>query len=200
MSEVITLKATKREETGKGANRRLRAKNLVPGVFYSKGENIAVALESLPLEKAFAQVSTSQLLNLDIEGETRPVIIREFRRHPYKTMLEHVDFYGVDMDKPVRVRVRVNTVGESEAVKMGAKLLQFRDAIDIECLPANIPADINIDVNDLKLNENLIISEVPMPEGVKAVYDDNFAVVGVTLKNASDDEEEEGAEEEAAAE
>lgn len=195
MSEALTLKATKREETGKGANRRLRLTKQIPGVFYNKEENIALALDSIAVEKVFQQAGTSQLVHLQIDGEeARPVIIREFRRHPFKSLLEHVDFYGVDMNKPVRVRVRVVPVGSSQAVKMGAKLVQYRDFIDVECLPGNIPNSIELDIATLKVNENLGVAELPVPEGVKPLFDENFAIMGIIQKSGADSGEDEGEE------
>lgn len=193
MSNAITLKVSKREERGKGENRRLRAKGIVPGVFYDKGENIAVKATHLPLEKAYAQVGTSQLLNLDIEGDTRPVIIKELIKHPYKNRIDHVDFYGVDMAKTVRVQVPVVTVGKPKGIDMGGVLTVFRDHLEIECLPADIPESIVVDVAALDVNENIAVDELATPEGVTVLFDEHFAVVGLVAKTTG---EEEGAEEE----
>ena len=197
MSNAITLKVEKRDERGKGENRRLRSNGFVPGIFYDKGDNIAVKCLHLPLEKAYAQVGTSQLLNLDIAGDTRPVIIKELVKHPYKNRIDHVDFYGVDMSKTVHVQVPVVTTGKPKGIDLGGLLTIFRDHLDIECLPSDIPESIVIDVANLDVGENIAIDELSLPEGVTVHFDEHFAVVGVIAKTEGSDDDEEGEEEEA---
>ncbi|WP_461211070.1 50S ribosomal protein L25 [Desulfocurvus sp. DL9XJH121] len=193
MSETITLKVAKREERGKGENHRLRAAGFVPGIFYDKSENIAVKSAHLPLEKAYAKVGTSQLLTLDIDGDARPVIIKELVKHPYKNRIDHVDFYGVDMAKTVRVQVPVETTGKPKGLDFGGVLTIFRDHLEVECLPADIPSSLTIDVSGLDLNENVAVDEVPTPDGVTVLFDEHFAVVGLVAKAEEAGEGEEGA-------
>lgn len=190
MSNAITLKVEKREEFGKGENRRLRAAGFVPGVFYDKNENVAVKCAHLPLEKAYAQVSTSQLLTLEIEGKARPVIIKELLMHPYKNRIDHVDFYGVDMTQTVHVQVPVVTTGTAKGIITGGVLTIFRDHLDVECLPADIPESIEVDVTELDAGENIAIDELTLPKGVTVHFDEHFAVVGVVVPTETEEEEE----------
>lgn len=200
MSDQITLKVAKRDERGKGPNRQLRAAGMVPGVYYSKEANIAVKMPLLPLEKAFRQVGTSHLMTLEIEGEKPvPVIIKELIRHPYKNRIDHVDFYGVDMKKSVRIQVQIETTGKPVGLDQGGILTIFRDTLDIECMPSDIPEGIVLDVTELNVNDHINIEDIEMPKGVTALFDENFAVVGVVAK-AAEDEGEEGEEAEEAAE
>ncbi|BBD07448.1 50S ribosomal protein L25 [Desulfovibrio ferrophilus] len=193
MSEQVTLKVAKRDEKGKGPNRQLRAEGIVPGVFYSKESNIPVKMALLPLEKAFRKVGTSHLMTLEIEGEEPvPVIIKEMIRHPYKNRIDHVDFYGVNMKKTVRIQVKIVTTGKPEGIDKGGVLTIFRDSIEIECLPSDIPQEISLDVTALDVNDHINIEDIEMPKGATAIFDENFAVVGVAAKaeEASEDGEE----------
>lgn len=195
MSEQITLKVAKRDEKGKGPNRQLRMKGIVPGVFYSKESNIPVKMPLLPLEKVFRQVGTSHLVNLEIEGEKpQPVIIKQLVRHPWKNRIDHVDFYGVDMKKAVRISVNIETTGKPVGIEKGGLLTIYRDTIEIECLPSDIPEKITLDVSGLEVGDHINIQDIAMPKGVTALFDENFAVAGVDAKveEAAEGEEGEG--------
>ncbi len=195
MSDQITLNVQKREATGKGAMRKLREAGLVPGVYYAKDQNVMIQVEPLPLNKAYAKAGNSQLVYLQIEGgETHPALIKELIRHPYKTQITHVDFFGVNLKKAVRVRVPVETTGKAKGEVLGGKLTVYRDGIDVECLPTDIPDKIVLDVSGLALGDNIHIQDIPMPEGVQALFDENFAVLGlVAPSSAEEGEGEEGA-------
>ena len=195
MAELQTLAATKRTETGKGPNRRLRAKGSIPAVFYNgKGENLALKVPDMPFRKAYAKCGTTQVFNLEIEGhETIPSLIWKTVNHPFKNQVLHVDFFGVDLKKKLRVTVPVEFTGEPVGVKLGGgQLATYRDHLEVLALPLNIPESIVIDVTDLEMNHNLMIADVTPPEGVEMIFDDNFAVVGVT---AISEAEEAGGEE-----
>lgn len=194
MSEQVTLKAAVREETGKGSCRTLRIEKMVPGVFYAKNENILIKAPLMSLEKVYAAVRTSQLLSLEIEGKgTFTALIKELVRHPFKNEITHFDIMGVDMEKTVRVSVPMVTVGRAPSMAMGSRLEVYRSIATIECLPGNIPASIEIDITNFKDNDTLQIEDVVVPEGVKKIYDDNFAVLRLVAKGAAvaEDEEEE---------
>lgn len=188
MTDQITITVQKREATGKGPMRELHRKGIVPGVYYAKGENIMIQVEPLPLNKAYAKAGNSQLVYLKIEGEeTRPALIKELVRHPFKTEITHVDFFGVDLKKSVRVRVPVETVGKPKGVIMGGKLTVYRDGLDIECLPTSIPDKITLDVSGLDVGDSIHIASIEMPAGVQALYDENFAVVGLVAPSTEED-------------
>ncbi len=197
MKEQLSLAVKPRSGRGKGACRRLRVESLVPGIFYdSKGTNIPVLVDELPLTKLRQKAGSSHVFDLIIESEsgaeTRPSLIWNVQRHPFKPRITHVDFYGVDLDKVIRVSVPVVVTGKAKGVVLGGKLEIFRDMIEIECLPMAIPDKVVVDVTALDTNENVSVADVVMPAGGRAVYDDNFAVVGVVYE--TEEEEKPGAE------
>jgi large subunit ribosomal protein L25 len=189
MKERISLAVSLRQAKGKGQNRRLRTKDLVPGIYYdATGGNIMIQAEDLPLSRAFHKVGSSHVLDLVIDmggaTETKPALIRQIQRHPLRSKITHVDFYGVDLTKETRVHVPVVITGKAKGLVMGGLLEVFRDSIEVACLPLDIPENVTIDVSDLDIGDNISIEELVMPQGVRAVFEDHFAVVGVVAPEA----------------
>jgi large subunit ribosomal protein L25 len=189
MKEKVSLAVSLRQGTGKGSNRRLRTGPLVPGVYYdAKGENIIVQTEDLPLARAYHKVGSSHILDLVIDmgdkTETKPALIRNIQRHPLKSKITHVDFYGVDLTKEIRVQVPVVITGKAKGLVMGGLVEVFRDSVEVSCLPLEIPDNISIDVTELGIGDNIAVDELVMPQGVRAVFEDHYAVVGVVAPEA----------------
>jgi len=200
MKEQLSLTVKTRSAFGKGANRKLRAKELVPGIYYdAKGANIPVMVNEMPLLKLIKTAGSSHVFDLNIESESgqekKPSLIWKLQRHPYKSRLTHVDFYGVDMDKQIKVHIPVEIKGKAKGVVLGGRLEIYAEQVEIQCLPAAIPDKVVVDVTELGLNNLVHIADVAFPEGVKAVYENNYAVVGVVVlsEEAESTDEEEGA-------
>lgn len=182
-----TLSVQKREGSGKGASGRLRTQDLIPGVFYTaKGDNISVQAPALPLEKIFSEVGRTSVFNLEIDDNGQksmhPVIIWDVQYHPYKKEFSHIDYYGVDLDKTVTVDVPVEFVGVSRGVKLGGQLETYREIVRLCSKPLDMPKKIVVDVTPMDINTTICVGDLPLPENVKAVYDQNFAIVSVISK------------------
>ena len=190
MSDLKVLTVQKRAGLGKGANRRTRQEELVPGVFYtSKGENVAVQMPVRAFGKVFAQVGRTTVFNLDIEGEgTHPVLIWQNQRDPVKSTFTHIDFYGVDLDKAVKITVPVEYVGVARGTKVGGKLETFREQIQLMAKPLDMPAKVTIDISGMDVGSVIQIADVQLPEGVHAAYDTNYTLVSVMIPSAEDDD------------
>lgn len=196
MKEQLSLTVQERAEKGKGPNRRLRQEKMVPGIFYDdKGVNIPVVVADLPFRKLYQKVGTSHVFDLVIEkdgkAETHPSLIWVVQPHPWKNQVDHVDFYGIDPNKPIHVNVKIEYVGKAKGVSVGGKLEIYRETLEVVCLPAAIPDKIVIDVTDLGINQHFDVKGLALPEGVKAVFEQNFALVGV-INPAAEAEEEAG--------
>ncbi len=188
MSDLKVLSVQKRAGLGKGANRRSRQEELVPGVFYtSKGENIAVQASARALAKLFSQVGRTTVFNLEIEGEgTHPVLIWATQRDPIKSTFTHIDFYGVDLDKPVKITVPVSFTGVARGTKVGGKLEVYREQMQLVAKPLDMPAKVTIDISDMDMGKTIQVADVVLPEGVKAAYDNNYALISVLMPGGSD--------------
>ena len=184
MSELKTLSVQKRSAFGKGANRRLRVKALVPGVFYaSDGTNVPVQMPALPLSKIYEQVGRTNVFNLEIDDNgvktVHPVFVWDAQYHPVKGVFTHVDFFGVDLNKEIKVDVPLEFVGTSKGVKLGGTLETYRERVTLQARPQDMPRKLAVNVTDMGLNSSIRASELALPEGVKVVFKNDFTVVAV---------------------
>jgi large subunit ribosomal protein L25 len=201
MSQQMSLEVKPRTGTGKGFNRRLRVQGLVPGIYYdTKGQNIPVQVSRIPLEKVYARVKSSMVFELEIKDggttEKKPVLIKDVHYHPVKSRIDHIDFYGVDLTHELKIQVPVEVVGKPKGLIDGGVLNLYRDTIEVSCLPTAIPESIVIDVSELVINQNVNIKDVAMPEGVKAIFEENFAVAGVSAPSGAEEKAGEAGSEE----
>ncbi len=196
MSELKTLPVQKRTAFGKGVNRRLRTKNLVPGVYYTAdGTNIPVQITELQLAKIYEQVGRTNVFQLEIEDETglrtlHPVFVWDVQYAPIKKTFTHIDFLGVDLDKEIKVKVQVEYTGTPKGVKMGGTLETYRSEVILSARPEAMPRKVLLDVTGLEIGQSLHVSTIPLPEGVRAVYKSDFTMASVFMEGAESSTEE----------
>lgn len=193
-----TLSVQKRNTQGKGASRHLRSQAQVPGVFYTAaGDNIMVQAPALPLEKIYESVGHTTVFNLEIDSDTgkeiHPVLIWQVQRHPYKKQFLHIDYYGVDLHKEVKVDVPLEFTGTPKGVKLGGLLETYRENIRLASKPLDMPQKIVVDVSGLNIGDTINVEDVKLPENVHAVYDHNYAIAAVLAKTQDAAEDEEAA-------
>jgi large subunit ribosomal protein L25 len=180
------MKIETRTSTGKGISRRLRAAGRIPGIVYGRGvEPVAVSLEPKALNAAIAgEGGLNNLITLEGGGDLDKVvvIVAEIQRDVLKRTPEHVDLHRVNMNEKVRIIVPVSLVGTAAGVKEGGMLDFAHHTLHIECLPAQIPEHIEINIADLKIGHAIHVNEISFPEGVKCVDNPKTPVVGVLGK------------------
>lgn len=197
MADLKVLAAQKRDTSGKGFNRRLRQEGVIPGVFYTgQGENISVQMPAANLNKIFSEVGRTTVFNLEIadggKKALHPVLIWDVQRHPVKNRITHVDFYGVDLDKPVKITVPIEFTGVARGTKVGGVLETYREQVQLVAKPLDMPAKIVLDVTPLDLGKTIQVADLALPEGVKAAYDVNYAIVSVLMPGSGAAEGAEG--------
>ena len=197
MADLKVLNAQKRDTSGKGFNRRLRQEGVIPGVFYTgQGGNISVQMPAAPLNKLFGEVGRTTVFNLEIAegGKTslHPVLIWDVQRHPVKNRITHVDFYGVDLDKPVKITVPIEFTGVARGTKVGGVLETYREQVQLVAKPLHMPAKIVLDITSLDHGKNIQVADLELPEAVKAAYDVNYAIVSVLMPGSGAAEGAEG--------
>ena len=196
--DKIVLKATKRSVTGKQV-KALRRAGQLPAVIYGRHvEPISISLEAHTAGLVFAKLTSSTLVTLDVEGEEYAALVREKQRDFIKGNLTHIDFLALDLTEMIRTKVRLTFTGVSSAVKdYSAVLVHRMDAFEVECLPANLPERINVDISSIKeIGNNIRISDIPLPENVTVLDDADDIVIIATLakEEAADDAAVAGAE------
>lgn len=170
MSLDFTLTAELRDERGKNANRRLRSMGRVPAVIYGGGEEpVAIAFERDSLMHHLEhEAFYSHILTIDVGGTPQKAILRELQRHPYKPSILHVDLLRVREDTAINVHVPLHFINEDvcHGVKLeGGVISHNLSEIEISCLPKDLPEFIEVDVQELKLNEALHLSDIKIPPG-----------------------------------
>ncbi|NLC52819.1 MAG: 50S ribosomal protein L25 [Firmicutes bacterium] len=197
----LVLTATIREGTGKGAAHRLRREGLLPAVLY--GENQAnLSLNVREAQKYFNTKGINQLITLQVKkGKTKkeevPVLVKEIQYDPVKGTPLHVDFYQVSMKQKVVVKVPVALVGEDQRVNDGSIIDTVLYEVEVSCLPADIPAKIEVDISGLTMNNSVTVGELEPPAGVEFVTAASEPIVLAHAPRAeAAPEEEEAAEEE----
>jgi large subunit ribosomal protein L25 len=122
-------------------------------------------------------------VTIDVEGQEYAALVREKQRNFIKGNLTHVDFLALDLTEMIRTKVRLTFTGVSSAVKdFSAVLVHRMEALEVECLPINLPERINVDISSLKeIGNNIRVSEIPLPENVTMLDDGDDIVIIATL-------------------
>lgn len=184
---TVSLDAKTRTDTGKGAARKLRAKGLMPAVVYSFGsEATPIAIEPDAIEMAFQKTQDrNTLVELAFaDGAKRTCLVRDVQRHPVTRRLEHIDFYQLESDRPVTVKVDVNPVGTAVGTKIGGRLRVIKRHLQVRCKPADIPRAIDIDVTEMVVGDLRKISDITPPKGCELVADADANVLAIIGKSA----------------
>lgn len=181
--DIARLKAEPREAHGTRAARRLRRAGKLPGIIYGHGEKpeaVAVPIQDLGnLVEHGAHV-----VELQIEGGNRPVLIKDVQFDHIGIDPVHVDFTRVDMNEHVKVRVPLEFRGTPVGVNEGGLLDHDMVDMEVECLVLEIPASIRVNVANLKLGQSLHVKDVELPSNVKAVTSPDAIVCSVRVKAA----------------
>jgi large subunit ribosomal protein L25 len=172
-----------RSKTGKGISRQLRGADKVPGVVYGKGmDPMAVSINYRDLQAAMAgEGGRNNLITLVGGGslDQSMAIIADLQRDAIKGTYKHVDLHRINMNEKLRIIVPVVLKGTAIGVKEGGLLDFAHHELHVECLPANIPDHIEIDVANLAIAHSIHVNEIPLPEGVKVLDNPKTPVVSI---------------------
>jgi large subunit ribosomal protein L25 len=189
MHMKIEVNAFPRAQQGSGASRRLRLTGRVPGIVYGAdkaAQNVEVEHKAL-LRNLGLEAFHASILEMNLNGEKFQALLRDYQMHPWKKQVVHVDFQRVDKTRKIHMRVPLHFQNAEIApgVKTGGGVAQHTlNAIDIQCLPDDLPAYIEVDLKDLELNHSLHINELVMPKGVEPIAKlrkENPSVVSIHL-------------------
>lgn len=192
MSEQYVLGVSSRKETGKGPNCRSHQNGVVPGVFYdTKGLNIPVSLPERELQKLCDHVGKTKVFTLEIDDNGQKTkhetMLWKLERHPFLKRFQHVDFFGIDPNKEVKVKIPLEFVGTSKGVKLGGKLEVYRRHIMVAAKPHDLPAKLTIDISNMDVADVLHANDMPLPPNARRVDTGNFALVTVLRTRGTED-------------
>jgi large subunit ribosomal protein L25 len=186
-----TLEAQSRDSFGKNEARRTRRQGLVPGVLYGGDGSQATPISVEPralLRILHSESGANTLISLKLPGggDTR-VLVKEYQLDPITHQLLHADFYRVAMDRAIQVTIPVVVKGEPKGVKQQGGILEFiRREIEIECLPADIPEHVEIDVSELMLHQGVRVRDLPGSPKWKPLSEPEMMIVHVIMPKAEE--------------
>lgn len=176
--EAIILQSQKRDKSG----RATRSEGFVPAVIYGKGkENASLAVSQSDFERVFRVAGTSTIIDIDVDGNKKKALIQDISWHPVTSKVMHVDFYEVSMKEKITTSVPLKFVGESTAViDKNGSLMTNKDQIEIECLPADLPHEIEIDISSLDdFDKSIYVSDIVLSDKIEIKDDPEEMIVTV---------------------
>jgi large subunit ribosomal protein L25 len=211
MSEQLAIAAAIRSDLGKGASRRLRRSvDHVPAIIYGAGKDPApLTIIRKDLEKALEnEAFYSQVIDVSVDGDIQPAILKDLQRHPARNSVMHADFLRIDAKVAIKVSVPLHFVNEEQChgVKVEGGIIEHMlTELEVLCLPGLIPEYIEVDMLEVTTADILHISDLTLPEGVVSTAlelgeDHDMAVTTVSAKRGAIEEDEDTAAPEAPAE
>jgi len=184
--DKIELTVTNREILGKKV-KHLRRQGITPVHLFGHGiKSLALQCGTGELERVLGQAGQTRLISLKLDKEKKPrsVVVREFDRDWRKGQLVHVDFYQVKMEEKIKLEVPVVLVGEAPALKSKTNMLEHElGALTVECLPAKIPANLEVDINSLTETEQAIrVKDVILDKDITVLNDPELVVVKISFR------------------
>ncbi len=198
MKDAFVVSAEIRADQGKGASRRLRHAGKIPAIVYGGDEaplNIEISANEMG-KHLKVEAFYSHLLKLEIGGKAQQVVLKDLQRHPVTGYASHADFQRVLANKALRMHVPLHFSGAEIApgVKTGGGIVEHQlNQVEVECLPADLPEFISVDLSKLEVNESVHLSQLTLPKGVTLIqlkHDNDQSVASVHLPRAAVAEEE----------
>jgi len=194
--ERLAIDVRKREISGKGISRKIRALGYIPAVVYGPHtEPVSLIVEPKPVKKAIMNgpkgVNTALELKVVDSDTTYKAIIRDFQTDPVTRKLLHCDFWAYEAGDIIETKVPVRAYGKSIGIEKGAVLTRHFYTLDVKCEPDNIPAGIDIDITELDIDDQVKMDEIPVPDGVELLFKNNVPVFSVGMSRGKSLEEEE---------
>lgn len=186
---TITLNATLREARGK-KNVALRDAGEIPAIVYGpKHEAQSIVLSASDFTKILKEAGESTIITLSGLGKDADVLIHDVDFDPVTGVVRHADLYAIESGKKINIRVPIEFVGESPAVKLGAVITKVLHDIEIEAMPKNLPQHLTADISVLaNFDDSIHVKDLVLPEGVE-VLEDIEAIVAVASEVKDEVEE-----------
>ncbi|MYA09601.1 MAG: 50S ribosomal protein L25 [Holophagales bacterium] len=190
-----TVTVRLREQTGKNANRRLRAGGEIPAVIYGgSADSAAIRVDGKLVLSLIREGGENAVFLLQLEDteQTRHTMIRDLQWNPLTGALVHIDFQRVKMDQEVQVSVPIEVVGAPEGVRNEGGLLEFiTREVSVICLPGDIPVSIELDVSALHIGQHVEAGQLVLPDAVTLNDEESKVIVSVAAARVVEEEEEE---------
>jgi len=183
------LNTEPRPNTGKGSARKLRAAGLTPAVMYRAGEAAAqFAISPKEIQTIFRKSGNpNMILSLKVDGKSVDCILKEYHKHPVSGDVLHCDFYAVKKDEAIPVEVLVRTSGKAAGETLGGKIRFLRRTVRVNAKPADIPAQLTIDISPMVVGDFVRAGDIALPKGVSLAIDGRTNIIVLHGKKARPD-------------
>lgn len=197
---MVNFEAQLRNETGKGPSKRYRRKGLIPSIIYGQGTNTNILIESNSFNKIASKITKSTVINLKVESKNYEVFIKDFQKDYMIDKFLHVDFYELKKGKPVHCSIPFNLVGNPVGLREGGILEKHLVQVEIECLPKDVVASIDVDISGLNINQTIHVSDIKFDDKHKVLTNLEEVIVHMSGKSKGEEATATESEEETATE
>jgi len=191
--EKVVINAEKRDVVGKKVG-SLRRQGLIPGVMYGHNEPpFPITMNAREIERVINNLRSSSIVTVKVNGESHQALIREKQKDYIRNQIIHIDFQILSLKEKIRSKIEVKLVGVAPAVKnFNGIVLQEREFIDVEALPADLPERITVDISGLENIGDLIrVGDLDISDAVTVFDDVNDVIVSISGAMAEEAVEEE---------
>ena len=180
MAKQFKLTVEKRDLKGSKDLRQLRQDMKIPGVYYSyDGSNILFQISNNEVKNAIQ--SGANIFTVNVGGNEQNVVFKSVQYHPVTEQIIHIDLYGVDMNKPISIKIPIVYVGTPLGVSTeGGVVVTNLNEIEISCLPSDIPENIEVDISNVSIGENIKAGDVDLGDKFKLVTLEDSTLMSVT--------------------
>ncbi len=190
----MELKATVRKEKGKRPSKRLRKEGLIPGVVYGpESEPVSIALDASQVKKVVGRISESVPIKLLLEHgdkvDALDVFMKRIQIDKVTDEVIHIDFYKPAAGHTMKINIPIKITGKAAGVEKGGILEVIHSELPVETLPTTVLEYVTIDVSKLDLGESIHVSDLQLPEGMKALLPKDDVIVTVLVPRGLEVEE-----------
>ena len=172
----VTLEMDVREETGSGPNRRMRKAGMVPCILYGLGEKnapLSIALSRLEIVLGTGK----RMVDIHFGQKKETVLLKDLQHDPMTDKIIHADFERVAMDEEIEIEIPIVLKGRCKGHEEGGIIDHIMKALNVRCLPKDIPEEVMVEITDLDINDSCKVSDIPVPSGVTVIADADEMVV-----------------------
>ena len=181
MSNVV-LAARSRESTGSVEARKTRRAGRIPGVLYGRsGKAISIDLDAIEFANGIKNISESTIVKVDVDGKSYDAFVKDTQRNILDGKILHVDFYEVESGVLLRARIALHLRGNPVGVREGGVLENPLHEIEVECMPADLPERIYVDVSGLGVNQAVFVRDLPLSSAIRVMSNVDQMVAQVKL-------------------
>lgn len=179
MSSFV-LDAKLRDKTGKESSKKYRREGYIPSIIYGQGKNTNILINEHSFRKMYSKLTRSTILSLNLENKKIDVLIKDYDRNSLKDQFIHIDFYEIDVNKPVHVKIPIEFVGNAIGIREGGLLEKHLVSLEVECLPKDIVNHFEVNIEHLKINDSLHVRDIKLDKKYKILSHQDDVVIRIS--------------------